>query len=393
MANILKYTSLVARDSAILLRKSLKAASVMPGEIVGRAFATKVGQEIEVKTRSMMTATRHYGSGPFTVSDISQPTTGVKIGYRAVVKHKLTAAEKTFELDDFTATVVQPAMIALAEDIDLFLTHGVLAPQFARHVTGTDGNDASTLEHIANAWQKMFELKNSGQFVGLLTPTTAAKFLQLQTLTSRDYADNLATIRQALFNPVYNMDFFPVQNCSSIARGDTGGGAAIQVSGTQAAGATALTITGITSVTGFLRVGTRFTIAGDTTVYTVIPATTAITMSALNDIYDYAVAAPMTVNIYPALAAQATSTAVITIKAAAKENVIFAPDATAKVIIAPEPQIGNPSAVESFEGLSVRVTYESTINDVETGDAEYVQFDTYVGGKVLVPDCGLLMQG
>lgn len=374
-----------------MLRKSLKAAMTMPGDIVGQPFATHVGQEIEVKTRPVMTALRHYGSGAFTPSDITETGAKVRIGHRCYLKHKLTAQEKTFNLDDFSLTVVQPAMQALAEDIDLYLTHGVLAPEFARHLVGTDGNQASTLAHIAAAWQKLFDNGNSGRMTGLLTSTTAASFLQLQQLTSRDYQDNLGTVARALFNPVYDIDFFPVQNASTIARGDVTG--TVTVNTGALAGVTALAITGVTSVSGYLRVGTRFTIAGDTTVYTVIPATSAITPTADNGIWDYAVAAPMTINISPALAIAVSGSEVLTFKAAARENVIFNPAATAKVIIAPAKQEANPSSVESYEGLSVRVTFESSINDATYGDAEWVLFDTFVGGRVLVPNAGCLMQG
>jgi hypothetical protein len=78
---------------------------------------------------------------------------------------------------------------------------------------------------------------------------------------------------------------------------------------------------------------------------------------------------------------------------ATKCDVIFNPAATAKVIIAPEPQVGNPSSVQSYEGISVRVTTESSINDATSGDAEWILFDVFVGGRVLVPNAGVVMQG
>ena len=85
--------------------------------------------------------------------------------------------------------------------------------------------------------------------------------------------------------------------------------------------------------------------------------------------------------------------AAITFKTAFKQNVIFNPDAAAKVIIAPEPQWANPSSVGMFEGISIRTTFDSTLNDASTGDGDFVLFDAFIGGEVIEPKGGVIMQG
>ncbi len=380
MPNVFELSSIVARDAAIELRSSLKAAGVMPGKHT-QTFAQKVGQKIDVKVRPLMTAKRHTGSGAFDTSDINEVSVPVEIAYRAYIKHKLTAQEKTFSVDDFALQVVRPAMIALAEDIDLFLVHSVLAPGFARNIAGTDGASPSTLAHLAAAWKVLFDNKaTNGICTGLINSTAAGAFLQLAQLTSKDYGDERPrALANAMFSTVYNMDIYPVQSASVIDRGDIAG--TVTTDGVIALAATSVGMKAFTAATGYIRRGTRFNIAGDTTVYTVTE-TTAIAANA-------AAAVP----VYPAIAAQSGNDALITFKTAAQENVVFNPDATAKVIIAPEPQWGNPSSVGVFEGLSVRTTFESSINDATHGDGEWVLFDTFVGGQVLVPECGVLLQG
>lgn len=380
MPNLFLNSAVVARDAAIELHGNLKAAGVMPGKHE-QVFAQKVGQSITVKTRPVMSAKRHYGTGAFSLSDITEGSANVAIGYRAYVKHKITAQEKTFNIDDFQLQVVRPAMVALAQDIDLFLTHSVLAPGFARFVAGTDGASPSSLAHLAAAWKILFDNKAAnGMCTGLLNSTAAASFLQLTQLISKDYGDQRTqALAQALFSPIYNMDMYPVNSASAIDRGDIAGN--VTTNGIVAAAATSLGMKAFTAGAGTINRGTRFTIAGDTTVYTVT-ATTAIAANA-------AAAIP----VYPAIVATSGNDALITFKAAAQENVIFNPDATAKVVIAPEPQMSNLSSVGVFEGLSVRTTFESTINDSNTGDAEFVLFDAFVGGEVLVPEGGVLLQG
>lgn len=379
MPNVFQHTSVVARDAAIELHGALRAAGAMPGKHEAQ-FAQKVGQTINVKVRPVMSANRHTGSGAFSNSDITEGVVPVTIQHRSYVKHKLTAQERTFSIDDFALQVTRPAMLAIAQDVDLFLTHGVLAPGFARYLVGTDGNEASTLAHLAAAWKMLFDNKaTNGKVTGLLTSATAASFLQLTQFTSKDYGDSRpAALANALFSPVYGMDLYPVSAAGSLDRGDVAG--TVKVKTTVAAGQTAIVLKGLTAATGTIKAGARFTIAGDNTVYTVTG--------------DAAIAGnEATVSVYPALAVLQDEDDAITFKAAAKENIIFNPDATARVLIAPEPQLGNPSSVGSFEGISIRTTFESSINDAATGDAEYVLYDVFVGGKVLVPQGGVLMQG
>jgi hypothetical protein len=382
MPNVFQNTSVVARDAAIELHGALRAAGAMPGKHEAQ-FAQKVGQTINVKVRPVMSANRHTGSGAFSNSDITEGVVSVAIQHRSYVKHRLTAQERTFSIDDFALQVTRPAMLAIAQDVDLFLTHNVLAPGFARFLVGTDGSEASTLAHLAAAWQKLFDNKaTNGKVTGLLTSATAANFLQLTQFISKDYGDSRpSALANAMFSPVYNMDLYPVNAAGSLDRGNVAGTVLVNDSTNAiAVGDATIAVDGFTAATGTVKAGSRFTLAGDTTVYTVI-ADAAIAGNAA------------TLSIYPALAADPGDGAVATFKAAAKENIVFNPDATARVLIAPEPQLGNPSSVGSFEGISIRTTFESSINDATSGDAEYVLYDVFVGGKVLIPEGGVLMQG
>lgn len=379
MPNVFQNSSIVARDAAIELHGNLKAAGIMPGKH-DQVFAQKVGQSIDVKTRPIMSAGRHTGSGSFNVSDISESVVSVAIAHRSYVKHRLTAQEKTFNVDDFALQVTRPAMLALAQDVDLFLIHNVLAPGFARNVAGTDGANPSTLAHLAAVWKVLFDNKaTNGMCTGLVNSTAAAAFLQLTQLTSKDYGDaRTQALAQAIFSPVYGMDIYPVQSAATLDRGDIAG--SVTVSGKTTVAATTIALKAFTAASGTVKKGARFTVAGDTTVYTVTANATIAGNAA-------------TVSVTPAVVAESGVDAAVTFKAALQENVIFNPDSTAKVLIAPEPQVANPSSVGVFEGISIRTTFESTINDATSGDAEFVLYDVFVGGTVLVPQGGALLQG
>jgi len=385
MANTFNNTSLVVRDAAIEFHGALTAAALIPDKIQTAFTNKKVGQTVSVTKRPIMVAKRHYGTGAFSTSDITEESVDVKIAYRAYVKHKLTAAERTYEIDDFTVQVVRPAMISLAQDVDLFLIHNQLVPGFARNVAGTDGTDPAALADLAEAWKLLFDSKLDPKgSVGILDSQAAANLLQLDQFISRDYGEETTDgLRMAVFAQIYNMNLYPSTSAATQEQGDIAG--TVLTNGVPVLAATELAIDGLTNVVSEIWKGARFKVAGDTTVYTIISETSD----------NVAAGGAVTVDIYPAVTADlvtAADGAAVTFQTALKENVVFHPDAVARAIIAPEPFMAMPSEVAEFEGLSIRASMESTMNNDDTGDGDYILFDTYVGANVIVPEGGIIMQ-
>ena len=377
MANLFQNTSLVARDAAIELHGAITTAGLMSGRHE-QAFAQKVGDFVDVKVRPIMSANRHTGSGAFTVSDISEGKVRLQIKHRVYVKHVLTAQEMAFNVDDFATQVTRPAMLALAKDVDSFLIDQ-LAAGFARNLVGTDGTDPSTIDHLVAAYVKLFDNESpTDNLGGILTSTALGSFLKLPQFTNRDYGDEkTAGLRNALLSQLYGMNFYPNQRAGSHDRGDIAG--TVLVKGASQTG-TSIIVDGFTAATGTVKKGTRLTFAGDTTIYTVAADATIAANTA-------------TLVLTSAKTVAAADDAAVTFKTALRQNVVFHPDAAAKAIIAPMPQRGNPSSVGVFEGLSVRTTFESSISDSSTGDSEAVLYDAFVAGEVIVPECGVVMQG
>ena len=385
MANVFQNTSLVVRDAAIEFHGALVAAALIPDKIETAFTNKKVGQTVNVKKRPIMTANRHTGSGAFTTSDIVEESVAVTIAHRSYVKHKLTAAERTYNIDDFTTQVTRPAMIALAQDVDLFLVHNCLIPGFARNVAGSEGSDPAALSDLAEAWKKLFDSKLDPKgSVGVLDSQAAANLLQLDSFISKDYGDEKpAGLRQAILAQIYNMNLYPSTTAATQELGDTAG--TVLTNGAPVLGASTLAIDGFTDQTGSLWKGVRFTVAGDSTTYTVTSETSD----------NACTAGAVTVSITPVVTSDLVSAgdgAAVTFKTACKENVAFHPDAVARAIIAPEPFMAMPSDVAEFEGLSIRASFESTMNNDDTGDGDYVLFDCYVGANVLVPEGGVIIQ-
>jgi hypothetical protein len=119
-----------------------------------------------------------------------------------------------------------------------------------------------------------------------------------------------------------------------------------------------------------------FTIAGDTTRYVV-----------RKDVAKSGSAAVVT--IYPPLAAAADNNDLVTVEAAGFQNIAFHPNATAAAIVAPEPLWGGNSTVQSWNGIGMRVSQDSSITTL----SDSIVFDCFVGARVIQPNGGCLVAG
>jgi hypothetical protein len=270
-------------------------------------------------------------------------------------------------------------MRSFAQGIDKYFTKQM---QVFRHLlAGTIGNRPSTAAHMAAANKVLNDamIPKSGR-VALIDTTVESSLIQLQQFTGAEYgADGPAALREAILGRRFGLTFVSDPNLGafsrSVAANDLAGSPVIIA--TVAAGGTQIGIDGVTNATGTIYAGTVFTIAGDTTRYVVRKDVTAV-----GNAYT-------TVDIYPALAAQATAEAVVTFEAAGYMNIAFHPNAIAGAIVAPEPLSGGGSTVQAYNGISVRVSQDSSIVTL----ADSVVFDLYVGARVIQPNGGCLIAG
>lgn len=367
MANTFVTTDLVVRDAAIQLQDNLVAANLIARDLEQK-FAQKVGDTVRVKVPPVQTARDFIDDGgTTTASDITETYVSVQLTEQPYVRHDLTSSEKTLSLDDFNEVVTKPCVLAIRDAIDAFIVK-IMCQQFARHTAGTEGNEPSSVAHIL-AGRKL--LQDDGCPLALrraiIDTTAEASFLQLQQFTNQDYGQDAPTgLREAILNRRFGIDWYADQNATELTRGDIAG--TVLTDGSPVLAATTLHVDGFTAATGTVYAGTRFTVAGDSTVYTVIADATL----ASNEC-DF--------SIYPAVSADLVTAgdgAALTFKAALKQNVMFHRDAVAAAIVAPAP-LAVGSSVAAYEGISVRVTMSSSTASL----SDSVVFDTMVGCNVV----------
>lgn len=377
MGNTFITPTMVARDAAIASAERLVVGNLVSRDKEKMFTASKVGDEIQVTVPPAVTDADEF-TGSTSASDQTEIEVGVKLEKHFYKRIDLTSKQKSLELSDFTRLVTVPAVTGIMDSVDKYILRNMQV--FRRNLTGTVGNRPSTMAHIAAATKKLNDLRvtKMGR-IALIDTTVEESFSQLSQFQSQDYGpDAPAGLREAILGRRYGFNFQTDVNAGAFVRSAAANDIAgtVLVDGTVAAGGTTLHIDGITSTTGTIYAGTVFTVAGDATRYVVRK--------------DAAIAAnEVDLLIYPALAAQATNEAAITFEAAGYSNLVYHPAAVAAAIVAPTPLAGGNSVVQSFNGVSLRVSMDSSI--VTLSDS--IVYDVYVGARVVQPDGGALFCG
>lgn len=376
MGNTFLTPTMVARDAAIALSNRLIVGNAVSREKEGLFTASKIGDSVVVTVPPVVSDANEF-AGTTSATDQTETSIDLKLEKHFYKRVDLTSKQKSLELSDFTRLVTVPQIQGIQESIDKFFLRNMQV--FRKNLTGTVGNRPSTMAHVAAASKILNDLKlrKDGR-VALIDTTVEFSLGQLSNFLSLDYGPDAAQNgREGTLGRRYGFGFVTDANLGAFSRSAAANDIAgtVLVDGTVAAGGTTLHIDGITSATGTIYAGCVFTIAGDTTRYVVRKDATIA-----NNEVDLV--------IYPALAAQATDEAAIAFEAAGYSNLVYHPYAVAGAIVAPVPLAVN-SAVESFNGVSLRVSMDSSITSL----ADSIVYDVYVGCRVIQPDGGALFCG
>lgn len=370
MANTFITPTLVARDAAITLNSRLTIGNLVNRDKEAVFTGSKVGDSVKVTIPPAVTAADEF-TGTTLAGDVTEKQIDLTLEKHFYKRIDLTSKQKSLELSDFTRLVTVPAIQGIEEAIDAYLLKQLQV--FRKNLTGTVGNRPSTMAHIAAATKSLNDLKviRSGR-VALIDSTAEQSFSQLAQFQSRDYGDPMG-LQEGVLGRRYGFNFVTDVNLGAFDRGYITG--TILTNGTPAVGATTLNIDGFSASGSVLRAGTVFTLAGDTTRY-VIRKDVTVTAGAAD------------ITIAPALAAAPGDGAAVTFEAAGYSNVVYHPNAISAAIVAPSPLTVN-SSVQSYNGVSVRVSMDSSITSL----SDSIVYDVFVGARVVEPDGGALFCG
>lgn len=401
MANTIITPTVIANEALMQLENNL-----VMGKLVHREYKkefVKVGESVSIRKPVKF----EVSTGATRVNqDVQEASTTLTVDQRKHVSWKFSTQDLTMKIEEYSERYIQPAMIALANNVDAALT-GLYKGVFAN--VGTAATTPTTFLNFGAAARRMDEMAVPTEQRRLVLNPAAA-------LTAADMLKGLynpelvkGAVRGRTIGPLAGFDTYMDQNIKRHTTGVWGGtplvnGASQSVTYAAAAhtyGSTSqtLNVDGLTITTGAVKQGDVFTIAG---VYSVNPVSKEDT----GVLQEFVVQADGTANgsgqialtISPAIitsgafqtvTAAPADNAAITLIASHSANLAFHKNAFALVTCPLElPDGAAWKAQQSANGLSVRVVKDYDI----ASDDEIIRIDILYGVKALYPElaCRLL---
>ena len=376
MANTIVNSDVLLEATAIALADELTISELSTRNYEA-VFGNAVGDKVNIQIpNNFGVAGDLISDGTINTTDIDEVDVDLEITEQPYQSVTATTLQRSLGIKDFMRDIAIPVAKSISRQINASgMAHA--AKGFARYLSGTDGTRATTLAHLAACRQQLKDNRcDMSDVVGLLDTTTTSNFNQLDAFASSDYGvDGPQALRDGKLGSRLGIDFYESLDIGNVDQGVVAG--TVLVDGAGAVGDTTLHVDGFTAATGTVKEGTRFTIAGTSTIYTV----TADTAYASNE---------CTLPIFPALTAIEADNDGITFKTAFSGNILYNPAAFAMAIVTPTiTSEGTQSVVTLDNGVSLRLTKhvsESTLAGRWT-------FDVLTGYKVLEPKFGCILQG
>jgi len=364
MANNFITPTVVAKLSLITLLNNLVFAGLVHRDY-SKEFR-KVGSSVRIRKPATLVAGEFDGDLTGEFQNIAESYVDVPMDTVIVVPVEVSALDMTLDIVNFNTQVVEPAMQAIAQKVDVKLAQLYKdIPYYEDCETTTAISDILNARKVQNDNKVPF---NQSRYA-VMSPLTTASLLALDAFRDLDKTGTTKALREASLGRLFGYEFFENQNIQTHAVGttDLAGTAAVA-----AKGATSMVISALG--TGYIYKGSMFTIAGDTTQY-VVTADAAISGNAA------------TVYFYPSLQVATTAgTEVVTIHPAlttSKENLMFHKNAFS-MVTAPmaEPIGGALGKSLTYKGLNINVFYDFSATQLKN----IIVFALLCGFKTLTPE-------
>ncbi len=395
MANTLLTPTVIAKEALMLLKNS----TVMAG-LVHREFKNefvKIGSSVNIRKPVRFLS---YDGPDITsnIQDVTETNTSITIDKHKSVPWKFSAKDLTLTIEKYSERYLAPAIAQLANDVDLSLCN-LYKDVFA--ASGTAGTTPSTFAAFAGAAQKLDEMavpKDMRRMV--LNPAAYWGIAGSQTGLFNGALAKDAWERGYLKN-VAGFDIWSDQNVKAHTKGTATG--TPLVNGSTSSGATTLVTDGWSnSITGILKQGDVFTIAG-------VNSVNPMSRESTGNLQQFTVTADAnsngtgqsTISIYPAITnsgayqtvdALPADNAAITVVNTHKANLAFHKNAFALVTVPFE----KPDSATWFEtqsdpdsGLSVTVSKSWDNLKFE----ETCRVDIMWGAKAIYPELATRLLG
>jgi hypothetical protein len=209
MANTLLTPQIIAQEALAILRNQLVMAELVHTDYANEFV--KVGDTITVRKPATLVANDFAGA--ITSQDLTESGVTVTLDKFKDVSVALTSKQESLELRDFARQVIEPAMVALAQQIDQDLAQYAIA------------NAGSSVEETSATPTNLASIAGLGKALDIakapltdrhlvMSPEHKYRYALTDVLTRVNYAGSNETLRDAMLGKVYGLQTYMDQNLS-----------------------------------------------------------------------------------------------------------------------------------------------------------------------------------
>lgn len=256
MANTIITSTVVAREALALL----VAKAVLPNLVrrdMDANFTAGRGDTVNVRKRSSLKAPAFTGT--IVKQDLSESSVPVKLNMIRSVDIPVTAKEKTLDIADFSAQVLEPAMAALCENVDQDIYAAIVQAALGRSGDAGKVTESSTpaMKDIGALSKALDTAKVSTSDRRLiLCPTHKYDYITNENLIKAAYAGDNKALREADLGRLMGMATFMDANAVAGKVGTSGTATSFKVAGT--AGASKVALSSLSAATATVKTGEGF---------------------------------------------------------------------------------------------------------------------------------------
>jgi hypothetical protein len=367
MPNTLLTPQIIAMEALAILRNQFVFKDLVHTDYSNEFV--KVGDTITVRKPATLIAKDFAGS--ISTQDLTEQGISVQLNRFKDVSVAITSKQQSLELKDFAKQVIEPAMVALAQQIDEDIAN--FAFEKAGFTVEASTATPTTLADIANAG-KILDIQKAPliERAIVLHPQHKYRYALTPNLSQVNFAGDNQTLRDALLGKIYNMNSYMGQNLPA---------STAAVSGTAiktfkvATGTTAgqVAITELSAATATVKIGDGFVYLGKLYRFTAdgTGVSSGITSIAVSPAFPAGVTTPVTVRVVRF----ASSIAMHKNAFAFVMRPLDLPMGAAR------------AAVVNGEGLAVRVVYGYD----QASKIDTVSFDVLYGVAALHPENAVVL--
>lgn len=244
----------IANEALLVLESNLTMANLVHRDY-SKEFVN-VGDTITVRKPAKFVAKNFIGE--VEEQEISEGSVPVKMDRYRDVTVGVTSKEMTLDIKDFSKQVIEPALIAIAQAVDIdLLTVGVEKAGSKVSVSATPV--IADIANVAKALDKKKAPRDKNRNLVLATDTMY-KYNTLDNFAKVCYKGDSEALKEAEIGRVYTMNSFLSQNAPENTSATAGTATAYKVACTK--GATQFTVLDGAAKTGTIKAGDKLIVNG-----------------------------------------------------------------------------------------------------------------------------------